>query len=309
MLAHTDGIVLVDKGEGETSSRVVQKIRRSLKIKKAGHAGTLDPFATGLLIILLGQGTKLSSYLMSCEKAYLATIKLGEETDTLDLTGRVLKTMPVPEIQPGTIEEKAKTFLGEIDQVPPAFSALKYKGRRAYDWARKGLSVDLQKRKVNILSLKITAVRLPEISMEVICSKGTYIRSLAADFGKSLGPGGHLKKLRRLSTGLFKVDDAISSNIIGHHQGKEVFQRNIIPMGDALPQLKGIQVDDYMARRIRNGLQIGWDELATGLETPNPYLNGNPIKVLKGNELVAIIKGPRLEGGDSGRVKLMRVFN
>ena len=309
MLDHTDGIVLVDKGAGETSSRAVQRIRRIMKIKKVGHAGTLDPFATGLLIILLGQGTKLSSYLMSGEKAYRATIRLGVETDTLDLTGRVLKTMPVPEIYSGTIEEKAKAFLGEIDQMPPAFSALKYKGRRAYDWARRGLSIDLKKRKVKILSLKITAVRLPEISMEVVCSKGTYIRSLAADCGKSLGPGGHLKTLRRLSIGPFKVDDAISSDNLDPHRGKEVIGDNIIPLGDALPQLKGMQVDDHMAQRIRNGFQLGWEDLVRFFETPNPYLNGNPLKVLKGNELVAIVKAPHFEGGDSGRVKLMRVFN
>jgi len=304
-----DGIILVDKSEGETSSRVVQKIRRTMKIQKAGHAGTLDPFATGLLIILLGQGTKLSSYLMSDEKAYEATIRLGVETDTLDLTGRVIKTVPVPEIKPETVEEKTREFLGEIEQVPPAFSALKYKGRRAYDWARKGVRIDLEKRKVNILSLKITSVRLPEILMEVVCSKGTYVRSLASDFAKSLGPGGHLTTLRRVFSGPFRVTDAVLSEDIGHRQSGEALQNKIISLGDALPQLMGVQVEEGMAQKIRNGFHLTWDELVPGFETPNPYSNGKPVKLFKGSELVALVKAPRFEGADSGRVKLMRVFN
>lgn len=309
MAAHTDGIILVDKSEGETSSRVVQKIRRTMKIKKAGHAGTLDPFATGLLIILLGQGTKLSSYLMSDEKSYEAKIRLGVETDTLDLTGRVINTSPVPEIKPETIERIAEEFLGEIEQVPPAFSALKYKGRRAYDWARKGVRIDLEKRKVNIFSLRIKSVHLPEILMEVVCSKGTYVRSLASDFARSLGPGGHLTELRRVFSGPFRVADAVLSEDIGHRESGETLQKRIIALGDALPQFKGVQVDERMAQKIRNGFHFAWDELVPGFETPNPYSNGNPVKLLKGSELVALVKAPRFEGGDSGRVKLLRVFN
>lgn len=288
---------------------MVQKIRRTMKIQKVGHAGTLDPFATGLLIILLGQGTKLSSYLMSDEKAYEATIRLGVETDTLDLTGRVIKTVPVPEIKPETVEEKTREFLGEIEQVPPAFSALKYKGRRAYDWARKGVRIDLEKRKVNILSLKITSVRLPEILMEVVCSKGTYVRSLASDFAKSLGPGGHLTTLRRVFSGPFRVADAVLSEDIGHRQSGEALQSKIISLGEALPQLMGVQVDEGMAQKIRNGFHFTWDEFVPGFETPNPYTNGKPVKLLKGSELVALVNAPRFEGADSGRVKLMRVFN
>ncbi len=309
MAAHTDGIILVDKGEGETSSRVVQKIRRTMKIQKAGHAGTLDPFATGLLIILLGQGTKLSSYLMACEKTYEATLRLGVETDTLDLTGRVLKTVSVPEIEAETVEEKAKAFLGEIEQVPPAFSALKYKGRRAYDWARKGIRIDLDKRKVKVVSLKIKSVRLPEILMEVVCSKGTYVRSLASDFAKSLGPGGHLTSLRRVFSGPFRVHDAVPSGDIGHRRSGEVLQHEVIPLGEALPQLMGVQVDEQTARMIRNGFRPAWDEMAPEFKTPDNYENGYPVKLLKGCELVALVKTPQSEGADSGRVKLIRVFN
>lgn len=309
MAAHTDGIILVDKSEGETSSRVVRKIKRTLKIQKVGHAGTLDPFATGLLIILLGQGTKLSTYLMSGEKTYEATVRLGVETDTLDLTGRVLRTVPVPEMEPETVEEKAREFVGEIEQVPPSFSALKYKGKRAYDWARKGVRVDLKKRKVEILSFKIMSVRLPEILFKVVCSKGTYIRSLASDYAKSLGPGGHLTTLRRVISGPFSVHDAVPSEDIENRQSGEALQNKVISLGDALPQFMGIQVDERTARRIRNGFRLAWDELVPGLETPNPYSNGSPVKLLKGSELVALVNAPRFEKADSGRVKLMRVFN
>ena len=195
------GVILIDKPKDITSRKAVDRVMAILKVKRAGHFGTLDPFATGLLCVGVGQGTKLSSYLMSDKKTYEATLRLGVETDTLDLTGRVLKTVPVPEIEPEIVEEKAKVFLGEIEQVPPAFSALKYKGRRAYDWARKGVRIDLHKRKVTIFSFKIISVRLPEILLEVVCSKGTYVRSLASDFAGSLGPGGHLTALRLVEQG------------------------------------------------------------------------------------------------------------
>lgn len=303
----SDGIILIDKGEGETSSRVVQRMRRFLKIKKIGHAGTLDPFATGLLILLLGQGTKLSSHLMSGEKTYIATLQLGVETDTLDPTGRILKRTPVPEIQDETIRECALDFQGEIEQMPPAYSALRFKGKRAYQWARNGVFPDLKKRKVVIRSIKVTSVQLPDIDLEVTCSTGTYIRSLAADLGKSLGPGGHLKFLRRVSSGPFSVKDALRSSDIGQAECRDRFLKNIVNPGDALPQFRGVQVDEGMVRKVRNGYQPSRDELAKGFG--NSTVFKEPFKLLLGRELVAIAKMPTVEGANSGRVKIMRVFH
>ncbi|MBN1626866.1 MAG: tRNA pseudouridine(55) synthase TruB, partial [Deltaproteobacteria bacterium] len=166
MFNGTDGIILIDKNEGETSFDVVKMAKRVFKTK-AGHAGTLDPFATGLLIILLGQGTKLSSYLMAGKKKYLATMTLGIETDTLDRTGRVLVEMPVPDMPREEVARIVREFTGDIEQRPPAYSAVNYKGQRAYKLARKGIEVDLGKRKVVIHSIEVVSVSLPDITFEV----------------------------------------------------------------------------------------------------------------------------------------------
>ena len=302
-----DGIILIDKNGGETSFDVVKNIRQLLNVKKAGHAGTLDPFATGLLVVLLGQGTKLSSYLMSGEKTYCGTIRLGVETDTQDPTGQVIQTRPVPDITPEDIKEKAVGFIGEIEQVPPIFSAVRYEGKRAYKLARKGIKVDLEKRKVKIHSLKIISVDLPDVIIEVTCSSGTYIRSLATDLGKRLGPGGHLKDLRRLSSAPFAVMDALNLKHMGVTSTKSASQDRIIPLGEALPHLKEMQVDGRMAHKIRNGYQPEWKEVAAGSDMPNFYKGY--MKLVKGLDLVAITKVCNLSGDDKEWLKITRVFN
>lgn len=303
----SDGIVLIDKNEGVTSSHVVRQVKRLLKIKKVGHAGTLDPFATGLLIILLGQGTKLSSFIMTSEKTYVATIRLGIETDTLDSTGLVVRTRPVPEIRSEDILETVQAFKGDIEQTPPAFSAVRYRGRRAYEWARRGIEIELKKRHVNIESIVITAMHLPDITMEVRCSKGTYIRSLASDLGERLGTGGHLADLRRLSSGPFRVKEAVKSGEIGCDYDRSDVLGKVIPLGDALPHVEGAQVDRQMAGKIRNGYQPEWAELDQEGRMPSP--SDNPIKLLNGKELVAIVNGPNDPAKNNGRVRIMRVFN
>ncbi|MBW1861416.1 MAG: tRNA pseudouridine(55) synthase TruB [Deltaproteobacteria bacterium] len=302
-----DGIILIDKNDGETSFGVVKRVRRILKVKKAGHSGTLDPFATGLLVVLLGQGTKLSSYLMSGEKLYRATMRLGIETDTQDPTGQVVQVRPVPDIKPEEIKEKAMEFIGEIEQVPPIFSAVRYGGKRAYELARNGIKIDLEKRKVKIHSLKIISVALPDVTMEVTCSSGTYIRSLASDLGKQLGPGGHLKDLRRLSSAPFTVKDALDSKHMGFTSSKSAYQDRIIPLLEAIPHLKEVRVDDRMAHKIRTGYQPEWEEVATRSDMPD-YYKGY-MKLVEGIELVAIMKVCHLLGDNKARLKITRVFN
>ncbi len=300
-----DGIILIDKQEGKTSFDVVKAIRRLLKIKKVGHAGTLDPFATGLLIILLGQGTKLSNYLMAGDKAYQATMRLGVETDTQDLTGRVVKRCLVPEFEPESIGKVALRFVGEIEQVPPLFSAVNYRGKRAYELARKGIKMDLQKRRVKVHSLAITSVHLPDVTMEVTCSRGTYVRSLAADLGKELGPGAHLKSLRRLCSGPFSVKDALSLENVEHLSRDRLVPQRIIPLHEALPDMKQAKVDSRMAQRIRNGHQPGCEEVAM-VDLPRSF--EGYMKLVEGEGLVAIAKvHPLLE--NKALLKIMRVFN
>ncbi len=302
-----DGIILIDKDEGGTSFDVVKRIRRLLNVRKVGHAGTLDPFATGLLIVLLGQGTKLSPYLMTGDKVYRATMRLGIETDTQDLTGRVVMKNAVPEIEPESIGKVALGFVGEIEQSPPLFSAVYHQGKRAYKLARRGIKVELEKRRVRIRSLEIASVELPDVTMMVTCSSGTYMRSLAADLGRELGPGAHLKSLRRLGSGPFHVNDALRLETLMHLPRDNVFQEVIIPPREALPEMKEAMVDDRAAQRIRNGHQPGWEEIGAG-EDLSPFPEGY-MKLVEGRELVAIaeVEHPRGEAGRS--LRIMRVFN
>jgi len=301
------GIVLLDKNEGETSFDVVKGVRRILKIKKVGHAGTLDPFATGLLLILLGQGTKLSSNLMEHEKTYRATMRLGIETDSQDPTGLIVHSRPVPDFKEEYIKEKAKGFIGVIEQIPPAFSAVNYKGKRAYEFARKGIRVQLEKREVTIHSIGIVSIDLPEVTMEISCSGGTYIRTLAADLGKRLGTGAHLRALRRLSCGPFKVADALDSKHVRSASSRFLLHNRIIPIREALPHMKETQIDGPMAKKIRNGYQPHWDEGLAGSHLPDFY-EGH-MKLVHGTDLVAIMKVCRLSGNANKQLKIMRVFN
>jgi tRNA pseudouridine55 synthase len=306
MVSPYDGIILIDKNEGETSFDIVKKIRGVLKVKKVGHAGTLDPFATGLLVVLVGQGTKLAPYLMSEWKKYRATIQLGVETDTQDPTGRIVRTMDVPEFESDYIHKKTLEFIGEIEQVPPIFSAINYKGKRAYDLARKGIKVELKKRKVKILNLKIISIDIPNVTVEVSCSSGTYIRSLASDIGKQLGTVAHLKVLRRLSSGPFKVEDTLNSRHIGLTFADSL-GKSIISLRGALPDMKETQVDDRMAKKIRNGGQTEWNQIGLGSDVSAPFEGF--LKLVNDMELVAILEVHHLGSNDKGWLRTRRIFH
>lgn len=305
-----DGILLIDKHEGETSYGVVRKVKSALgkrKSPKVGHAGTLDPFASGLLIVLVGQGTKLSRFIMSEKKVYRATVRLGVETDTLDPTGQVTKTVKVPDIKPLYITEKAQMFLGEIEQTPPNFSAVRYKGARAYKLAREGMKMDLKRRKVTVFSLRIISVDLPDIAIEVSCSSGTYIRSLAYDLGKELGTGAHLKSLRRMASGSFKAFNALSSREILTKADNMSLQKEIIPLRDALPGMGEIEVGSILTGKVRNGYRPFWKEISADSSLADSV--DDYIKLVSGKELVAIMKAKNSEGDYHGEVKIERVFS
>jgi len=302
-----DGIVLIDKEEGRSSFDVVKEVRRILKIKKVGHAGTLDPFATGLLVVLLGQGTKLAPYLMAGVKEYRATLRLGVETDTMDPTGLIVQTRPVPAFEMEHIRETALGFTGDIEQVPPSFSAVKYKGQRAYALARKGIRVALKKRKAMVHQLEIISVDLPDITMVVTCSRGTYMRSLAADLGKALGTGAHLRSLRRLSSGSFSVKEALCLRELETDFPDKILRQKVISLRDALPGMGEAQVDGRTARKIRNGYQPRWNELQVQSEPTE--LDEWDMKVVKGSDLVALMKVGRDSHGGEVRSRVTRVFS
>jgi len=205
-----DGVLVIDKPEGITSFGVVKMVKGALKAKKVGHAGTLDPFATGVLPLLINKATKIASDLLDKDKEYSATMKLGIETDTQDLTGKVVYKSPEVAFERGEIESVFKGFIGKIKQTPPAFSAIKYQGTPLYKWTRRGKKIPRKCRMVEVYSLKVKALDLPYVTFEIVCSKGTYIRTLCTDIGRLLGCGAHLTRLRRLRCGRFTLEHAIS---------------------------------------------------------------------------------------------------
>ena len=204
-----NGILVIDKPKGITSHDVVNIARGLFKIKRIGHGGTLDPIATGVLLILVGGATKKFDILMSGDKEYEVKLRLGVTTDTGDAFGRAIKASGALKLSRETVEAAVMSFKGEIQQVPPMFSAVKYKGKSLYKWARKGIAVPRKARKVAIKELCVKEVALPDVVFSVSCSKGTYIRQLCTDIGEKLGCGGHMAELRRIRTGDFHISQAL----------------------------------------------------------------------------------------------------
>ena len=205
-----DGVLIVDKAPGMTSHDVVAIVRRALDTKKVGHCGTLDPLATGLLIVVIGRGTKIQDLLMSEDKEYVGTLKLGEMTDSQDADGQITETRPVPELSRERIEEAFTKFDGDFYQMPPMVSAIKMGGVPLYKMARQGKTVEREPRFVHIFAHEIKNIALPEIEFRVVCSKGFYVRTYAFDIGNDLGCGAHLKALRRTKSGKFTLEHAVT---------------------------------------------------------------------------------------------------
>ncbi len=220
-------VLLIDKPLGWSSFQAVNSLKWSIRKKfdlkkiKIGHAGTLDPLATGLLLICTGKSTKTINELQGQEKEYTGTITLGGTTPSYDLETEIDKKYPTDHITEEMIHHTTSLFIGDIEQIPPVFSALKKDGKRLYEYAREGKEVEIKKRAVSISDFEITQVQLPEITFRVVCSKGTYIRSLAHDFGKALGSGAHLSKLKRTKIGDYNVDKAITPEEFGKLLQKE----------------------------------------------------------------------------------------
>jgi tRNA pseudouridine55 synthase len=205
LVTELDGVLLVDKAAGMTSHDVVAIVRRKLNTKKVGHCGTLDPLATGLLLIVLGRGTKIQDLLMCEDKEYVGTMTLGATTDSQDADGQVVETKPVPELSHERIDAVFAKFDGDFYQMPPMVSAIKKEGVPLYKLARQGKVVEREPRFVHVFAHEINAIRLPEIDFRVVCSKGFYVRTYAHDIGAELGCGAHLKSLRRTKSGRFDL--------------------------------------------------------------------------------------------------------
>jgi tRNA pseudouridine55 synthase len=209
-----EGIILVNKPDKMTSHDVVDFVRRKLGTRRVGHAGTLDPLAEGLLIVLVGKCTKLFARFVNFDKEYLGILKLGEITTTGDSQGDVVETKDYKYISEQMIKDVFLSFEGQIEQIPPMVSAVRVGGKRLYDLARRGITVERQPRRINIHSLKILKINPPSVEFYVRCSKGTYVRKLAEDIGERLGCGAHIIKIKRLSIGPFKLEEAVNLNDI-----------------------------------------------------------------------------------------------
>lgn len=205
-----EAVLNINKPPGMTSFDVVRRVRKRFCLKKVGHAGTLDPFATGVLLILVGRATKRFDEFARFDKEYLAELEFGVETDTHDIQGKVIqKTKPVPRLSEQKIKAVLKKYRGEIEQIPPAFSAVKYKGRPLYRYARKNIAVEVRPRKVVISEMELLENRWPRVKLRIVCSKGTYIRSLARDIGRDLGVGAFVRELVRIRVGPYRLEEAV----------------------------------------------------------------------------------------------------
>jgi tRNA pseudouridine55 synthase len=229
-----EGILLVDKPQGFTSHDVVAKMRRVFQMKKVGHAGTLDPMATGLLVILIGKATKVSQYLMSMDKEYVGRVKFGVITDSQDADGKTMEERPVPELTEEQVQAEMKTFIGDQYQIPPMFSAKKINGQKLYKLARQGKTVEREPRVIHISRFDLTNFALPEASFIVGTSKGTYVRTIAHDLGERFGCGGHLNELRRTAVGQFRIEKAATIEEL-ENMAPSALRKQLIPVIQAVP--------------------------------------------------------------------------
>jgi tRNA pseudouridine55 synthase len=262
------GVLVVDKPTGMTSHDVVQVIRRGTGIRRAGHTGTLDPRASGVLIVLLGPAVRLSEYVSASDKRYQAIIRLGTTTDTYDADGQVTASSPVTVTEEEFTSALSK-FVGEITQVPPPFSAVKVGGRKAYDMARQGEEFDLAPRTINVYSLELLEWAPPEAVVDVYCSSGTYVRSLANDLGAMLGCGASLTGLRRTKSGRFTLRDAVQLRKLEDSFVDNTWYQYLIPAAEALSDWPAVELTQEDVEAIRHGHRIaGSDnvgELARGI--------------------------------------------
>jgi tRNA pseudouridine55 synthase len=297
-----DGVLVVDKPSGPTSFDVVRRLKRAARLERVGHGGTLDPLASGVLPICVGEGTKLAAFLLDADKEYDVTLRLGVETDTYDAAGAVTSTRDASGVDEARLRAALPAFTGPIAQVPPAYSALKRAGRPAYDYARAGQAVVLEPRRVTIHELCLTSFGGPEtVALRVRCSKGTYVRSLAFDLGRALGVGAHVAALRRTRSGPFGLEAARPLDaVLDALAGTSDAALPVISPAEGLRHLPACSVDAPGARSLEQGKRLPWQALAGA---PEP--DGQPrVRVLRPDGALLAVAEPRADG----TVRTLRVF-
>lgn len=256
---NVQGILLLDKPLGETSNSALQQVKRLYQARKAGHTGSLDPLADGLLPICFGAATKISAFLLDADKRYWVRVKLGETTTTADAEGDLVECRPVEGVDEARVQQALKQFRGEIQQIPPMYSALKHKGERLYKLARAGVEVEREPRTVHIHQLELTRFELPEMELEVRCTKGTYVRTLAEDIGKTLGCGAHVTGLRRTGVGPYGADQLVTMAEIEsalEADGLAGLDQLLLPVESALAHWPEIRLSPDSAFYLKQGQPV-----------------------------------------------------
>ncbi len=295
------GVLPVDKGAGLTSFQVVAHLRRLLRAPKIGHGGTLDPAATGVLPILIGEATKLTPYLVDLDKEYLATVRLGVSTDTQDLSGTVLETRPVPAMGAAVIEQALQAFVGRIRQVPPMYSALHHEGRRLYELAREGVEVERTAREVTVHSIALESLAPPDFTLRVRCGKGFYVRTLAADLGAALGPGGALATLVRTRVGPYRLEDAVAWDTVREARGGGTLWPRLLPPDSALGVMPEARLSSVGSRAFVNGQSVMHEGASGPVRVYGPDGAFLGIGARRGD----LVKPERLLHADSPRPRVL----
>ena len=300
-----DGVLIVNKPDGWTSHDVVQRVRTMLGIQKVGHAGTLDPHATGVLPVLIGKGTKIAQYLVDWDKEYAAVLQLGQKTDTQDAWGAVLEEGACESLSEDAVRSVFSTFHGAIEQVPPMYSAVKVGGQPLYKKARKGQTVVRQAKTVVIHDLEIQRMAIPEVSFRVACSKGTYVRTLCDDIGGKLGVGGHLKWLQRTRVGPLHIEQAVDMESIPDAASRDGAWWSLDRALEAFP---AVEVTGDDARKVLHGNAIPWHRVRWAEEQSGSTISGEGARVRvknKDGSLLALGKGPLLQSGQPSPVLVL----
>ena len=298
------GVVVVNKPSGPTSFDVVRRVKGLFKAKRVGHTGTLDPTATGVLPICVGEATKVAGFIADGEKEYEATVRFGQVTDTQDAAGRVLETRPIEGLIEDRVREALRSFVGLIEQTPPMYSARKIEGKRLYELARAGEEVERAPRTVNVDEARMTFFQPPDCGIFVRCSKGTYLRTLAHDLGARLGCGAHLRELRRVRVGPFGIDESVGVDelMAAAKQGRDELARYLKPLDRALEGLAELRLDAQLTRRVAHGHTPGPADLSR-LRAP-PYPRGRRVRLVDPAGHVLAVA----ESDGVGTLKLLRVL-
>lgn len=307
------GLIIIDKPPGLTSHQVVQRVKRILNVSKAGHTGTLDPFATGVLVVCLNEGTKLAPFLQEAQKAYEGMLRLGVETDTQDGTGKILGEEKPVRCSREDIERAFQAFRGRICQTPPMYSALKHEGVPLYRLARTGKEIERPRREVKIYELQILRQEMPRVEFRVVCSKGTYVRTLASDIGAHLECGACLERLRRTKSGDFSLSDSVDLTTLESAPLETVIAQWLITPARAVASLPTVMVNNAVAEKVLHGRIVARSEvraenLLCGEEGLFKIVNCDGELLAIAETSTRQVKDELPEGEDSAAWKLLRVF-